>query len=411
MENACQSSRSISFPRVGWKGEYFTLLMQNEDSVFHRAFKPDLTSCSVWKCRSKRLWLLMVWQSVLQQWGHDAAGCGAGRVCSGGWHGSGHLSLMISVPSSLGRHHKMRGEHRPQLSLPLACGRCLQLWSLPQGYLLCPAAWEMNPSHQVQPPYPISSPAPEAVVMAIADKEEENWDKQKACSPLPSAGSRWSTTVSFLQPQEPLSPLILSRVLFPWVTCACGLVVASPWACWLQLHAAWTVRHLFVTALLHAYASAGQRGRGRGYYLKWDRKLERGRVPSLLHVILLSVLGLALHPFLLLHLCLKSISSFIPDWLAGLCPQHSGEDNAAAVFNVIKTPTHCCQMLLSDISWKWDWVVMWQAWLEGSCMCCSLQVVSNRRARGNTFKQQLGIEFHNAEKCFLHWDFVRAISV
>lgn len=63
MENACQSSRSISFPRGGWKGGCFTLLMQNEDSVIHRAFKPDLTSCSVWKCRSKRLWLLMVWQS------------------------------------------------------------------------------------------------------------------------------------------------------------------------------------------------------------------------------------------------------------------------------------------------------------------------------------------------------------
>lgn len=112
-------------------------------------------------------------------------------------------------------------------------------------------------------------PAPEAVVMAISEEEEEkNQDKWKACSPLPSAGSRWSTTVSFLQPQEPLSPLILSRVLFSWVTCVCGLDIASPWACWLQLCAVWTVRHLFLMAVLHAYASSRQRWGGRGYYLK-----------------------------------------------------------------------------------------------------------------------------------------------
>ena len=38
------------------------------------------------------------------------------------------------------------------------------------------------------------------------------------------------------------------------------------------LIAAWTVGRLFLVAVLHAYASARQRGGGRGYYLKWDRK-------------------------------------------------------------------------------------------------------------------------------------------
>lgn len=145
--------------------------MQNEESVFHRAFEPDLITCSAWKCQSKHLWLLTVWQSgaaaVVVPWCHSAVGCRARRVCSGGWCGSEHLSLTISVPSSLGRHHKMCGEYWPQPSLSLARGSCLQLWSLPQGYLLRPAAREMNPSRQVQPPHPISSPAPEAVVMAI----------------------------------------------------------------------------------------------------------------------------------------------------------------------------------------------------------------------------------------------------
>lgn len=43
-----------------------------------------------------------------------------------------------------------------------------------------------------------------------------------------------------------------------------------------------TVRWLLLTAVLHVYASTRQRGGGREYYLKWDKKIGEGE-ESLLH--------------------------------------------------------------------------------------------------------------------------------
>lgn len=244
--------------------------MQNEESVFCRALEPNFVThrasvrASICVADSAAQWSCSSEGEVL--W---AVGPGQSTVVAGVVQG---ISLTISVPSPIGRHHKMRGEHWPQPPLPLARVRCLQLWSLPQGYLLRPAAWEMNSSHQVQPPCPISSPTPEAAVMPVSEEEEEKTRvKQEACCPFPSAGSKWSTMVSLLHPQKGLSPLILSRALFAWGTCLCGLDIASTWAHWLQLGTACTVWHLCLMAVFHAYASARQRGGGRGYYLKWVR--------------------------------------------------------------------------------------------------------------------------------------------
>lgn len=149
MENAWKSAYSICFPRGGWKGECFTLLIQNEESIFCRALEPfNSIRCNNLQCGevSEHAFVTVdsVGKMVLQQWQCDAAGCGSGAVCSRGWCASGHLPLMISVTSSLGRHHKMCGEYWPQPSHPLARGCCLQLWSLPQDCFLRPAAWEMN---------------------------------------------------------------------------------------------------------------------------------------------------------------------------------------------------------------------------------------------------------------------------
>lgn len=90
----------------------------------------------------------------------------------------------LCSPSS-GRHHQVRGEHRPQSPFPLARGRRLQLWALPQGHLLCAAAREMSPTALC----PISSPAPEAVAVGSEEEEEKNWYRHNLFSSPLAGGS------------------------------------------------------------------------------------------------------------------------------------------------------------------------------------------------------------------------------
>lgn len=117
------------------KGGCLALWMQSECIVFCRALEPASVTRSMWKQQGERLWLLAVWQSG----GTVPRAVGPGEPATVAGVALG-IPLMVSVPSSPGGHHKMCGEYRPQPSLPLACGRCLQLRSLPQGYLLRPAA-------------------------------------------------------------------------------------------------------------------------------------------------------------------------------------------------------------------------------------------------------------------------------
>lgn len=101
---------------------------------------------------------------------------------------SGRVGLGMAAdlcsPSS-GRHHQVRGEHRPQSPLPLARGRHLQLWALPQGRLLRVAAREMSPTA----PCPISSPTPEAVAVGSEEEEKKNWYRRNLFSTPLAGGS------------------------------------------------------------------------------------------------------------------------------------------------------------------------------------------------------------------------------
>lgn len=170
-----------------------------------------------------------------------------------------------------------------------------------------------------------------------------------------------------------------------------------------------TVRWLLLTAMLHAYASTRQRGGGREYYLKWDKKIQKRESPSFTPCDFpFSPQPSALCWFLLLHLCLNFISSFIPKSLAGLCPS-----TAWWIFNKIKPDN-----LSTDAS---PWHVLGiglssrvRGRMRGQCVFCWPLLLhspqSNRRARGNAFKQ-FRMEFHHEEKRVLHWDSVRAKHV
>lgn len=100
--------RSISFPRGEERG-YLILLMQNEESVFCRALEPNFVThrasvrASICVADSAAQWSCSSEGEVL--W---AVGPGQSTVVAGVVQG---ISLTISVPSPIGRHHKMRGEH------------------------------------------------------------------------------------------------------------------------------------------------------------------------------------------------------------------------------------------------------------------------------------------------------------
>lgn len=139
----------------------------------------------------------------------------------------------------------------------------------------------MSLRFQTHPPCPIFSPTPKAtrsnwrsnsrLVMTISEEEEEkNWDNKKA---LFSSPIKWEQMISHsllfaatgasltINPSENLVSL---GVLHVWPRCGWGCQMAAPPQ----------------VAVLHASASPRQRGGGREYCFKWDKKIGEGESPS-----------------------------------------------------------------------------------------------------------------------------------
>lgn len=188
---------------------------------------------SVWKCQSPHL--------VLQQLWCDAMGCGAGTACRNGWYVwaplSDDLSSLLIRQTSPNVWWILTPPSAPTGSWLLFA--VLGTSSRPSSSSCCLKDESDLPS--TTPPCPIFSPTPEAtrrnwrsnsrlVVATSEEEEEKNWDTKKACSPLPSSRSRWSTTVSYLQPHHinPSKNLSLGNLhVWPGCSWSLGTLVAA----------------------------------------------------------------------------------------------------------------------------------------------------------------------------------------